>query len=242
MDLKRCCEIKLNIFVCFFSAHTGFWVAAQISPCPTLHPVNYLRFLTWCLSSCDLDISKAQSPSGPVIMSCWERSISKTVVSACTIYMEWHKLGVFHYPGPYMHTKYLKCSMSSHVFFFFKLPWLSSFNILFSIPSPFWKAWNCPLEFKTWLKTVMSYTILSCQKYLHFCIQLRELCVFQLLPQPRSYALCSVMEPASSLHFPGFCGRKVEVLQYNQAKLGNIDKLSLKLNSTLPAYLFWCSI
>lgn len=228
--------------VLLLSPHWLLGSCSDISLPYTLHPVNYLHFLTWCLSSCDLDISQAQGPSGPVIMSHWERSISKTAMSACTIYMEWHKLGVFHYPGLYVHTKYLKCSVSSHVLFFFKLPWLSSFNILFSLPSPFWKAWNCPLEFKTWLKTVMSYTILSCQKYLHFCIQLRELCVFQLLPQPRSFALCSVMEPASSLHFPGLCGRKVEVLQYNQAKLGNIDKLNLKLNSTLPIYLFWCSI
>lgn len=55
-------------------------------------------------------------------------------MSAYTIHVEGHKLNIFHYPGTYTQRKYVKCSMSSHVFVVFMLPWLSSFNIFIVFP------------------------------------------------------------------------------------------------------------
>lgn len=176
--MKGCCEIKLNPCLCCFSAQAGLWVAAHVSPSTALSIcLNHLCVLGWCLV-----ILQTQSPHGPGTVSCWDRSISKAVMSAYTIHVEWHKLNIFHYPGTYTERKYVKCSMWSHVFF--KLPWLSSFNIFIVSPplhiplSPFWKAWNSPLELKMGLKTLITYTVQPCQNYRHFCIWLRELCVF----------------------------------------------------------------
>lgn len=128
--MEGCCEIKLNLCLCCFSAQAVLWVAAQISPGTALSiHLKHLCVLRWCLV-----VLQTQSPHGPGTVSCWDRRISKAAVSDYTIHVQWHKLNVFHYPGTYTQRNYVKCSVSSQVFFVFKLPWLSSFNIFIVFP------------------------------------------------------------------------------------------------------------